>query len=70
MNAWLIETADPVGTLLYFCAVGDWCSNPNHAKKFATRQEAEEVQRTMFNPSVARVAEHEWPEIDAATTAK
>jgi hypothetical protein len=70
MNAWLIETADPVGTILYFCAVGDFCSNPNHAHKFASQTDAETVLAQMFNPENFRVAEHEWPKIDDCVSAR
>ena len=47
MNAWLIECAPEVGDTLYFCGDGDWCSNPNHAHKFATAEEANAKRVTM-----------------------
>lgn len=61
MIAWLIETDDPMGVTLYFCNVGDWCSNPNHAHKFASAAEAATQLREMRNPLNFRIAEHEWP---------
>jgi hypothetical protein len=64
MNAWLIECAPPLGDTLYFCNDGDWCSNPNHAHKFATAQEANAKRTTMQLGERFRVAEHEWPERD------
>jgi hypothetical protein len=66
VNAWLIETDPPLGDVLYFCAIGDWCNNPNHAHKFTTQQEAEEVLARFQNPPSFRVAEHEWLEVDSA----
>lgn len=59
-TAWLIETADPVGVTLYFCHDGDWCSNPNHAHKFPTAEQANIKKSSMQLPSNFRVAEHEW----------
>lgn len=59
---WLIETNDPVGTVLYCCGEGDWCSNPNHAMKWGS----EEAARTsptwtqMQYPGNMRIAEHQW----------
>lgn len=61
MNAWLIETDDPMGLTLYFCNDGDWCSNPNHAHKFADAKEAQAKLLAMQNPLNFRIAEHEWP---------
>lgn len=61
-TAWLIETTDPVATVLYFCADGDWCSNPNHAHKFRNREDAERKMAGMQRPDIFRVAEHAWVE--------
>jgi hypothetical protein len=60
MNAWLIECEPPIGDTLYFCNDGDWCSNPNHAHKFATAEEANAKRVTMQVGERFRVAEHEW----------
>lgn len=62
VSAWLIEIAAPMDHTLYYCAPGDWCSNPNHAQRFPTRVQAEYTLATMHNPSTMRVAEHEWPD--------
>lgn len=59
--AWLIEIAPPIGDTLYYCDEGDWCNNPNHAWRFATKAEAEAKQSTM-RQDLTRVAEHEWCE--------
>jgi hypothetical protein len=61
MSAWLIECEPPLGDTLYFCNDGDWCSNPNHAHKFATALEAQAKLTTMQSPSSMRIAEHQWP---------
>lgn len=65
MNAWLIECAPPIGTTLYFCNDGDWCSNPNHAHKFPTAEEANAKRVTMQVGERFRVAEHEWPDAES-----
>jgi hypothetical protein len=57
--AWLIEIEAPMSMTLYYCDEGDWCSNPNHAHRFATRDEATAVQSKMRS-DLTRVAEHEW----------
>lgn len=59
-SAWLIEI--PLDCGLYYCAPGDWCSNPNHAHRFSSKAAADGVLATMQNPSSMRVAEHEWPD--------
>lgn len=59
-TAWLIETADPVGTTLYFCHDGDWCSNPNHAHRFPTAEQASVKLAAMQVSRNFRVAEHMW----------
>ena len=61
-TAWLIECVPPIGDVLYFCNDGDWCSNPNHAHKFATPEEASAKRATLISGAQFRVAEHEWPE--------
>jgi hypothetical protein len=63
-TAWLIECG-LVGsnTDSYYCGEGDWCSNPNHAHKFATEAEAATKASTMTaaDPSVRFTArEHGW----------
>lgn len=58
--AWLIETSDPVGTTLYFCHDGDWCSNPNHAYKFQTQEDAERKRQALVRPDAFRVCDHIW----------
>lgn len=58
--AWLIECGSPTS---YYCDEGDegdWCSNPNHAWRFATREEAETKAATMTTMEPVRVAEHAW----------
>lgn len=59
-SAWLVEIALPIGDTLYYCGPGDWCSNPNHAHKFPTREAASEVLKSAHDPTTMRVAEHEW----------
>lgn len=61
-TAWLIETNDPVGSTLYYCAPGEWCSNPNHAMKFASESDASASDhwRDMQYPGNMRIAAHEW----------
>lgn len=59
-TAWLIETADPVGTTLYFCNDGDWCSNPNHAHRFPNAEQASVKLSAMQLSQNFRVAEHMW----------
>lgn len=59
-TAWLIETVDPVGTTLYFCHDGDWCSNPNHAYRFRTSEQANVKLAAMRWPQNFRASEHEW----------
>lgn len=63
--AWLIECGiwnEFPPPITYFCGDGDWCSNPNHAFKFSTEQEALSKLESMkpFNPENYRVAEHMW----------
>ena len=58
-TAWLIELDDPIGNTLYFCADGDWCSNPNHAHKFRTAAEAE-TKRSAMRTRASRACEHQW----------
>lgn len=57
MIAWLIECGSPAD---YWCAPGDWCSNPNHAHKFATEAEAKAVTVGMRTMEPVRVCEHQW----------
>jgi len=45
--------------IAYFCGPGDWCNNPNHAKRFLTREDAKKVADEMIG-SNARVEEHMW----------
>lgn len=59
-TAWLIETADPIGVGLYFCADGDWCSNPNHAHKFQTAEQAHIKLASLQVSANFKVTEHEW----------
>jgi hypothetical protein len=59
-TAWLIECSFEGGTPDYYCAPGDWCSNPNHAHKFPSREEAEAVSATMQTIGERRVCEHQW----------
>lgn len=59
-TAWLIETTDPVSTVLYFCNEGDWCSNPNHAHRFPSAEQASMKLASMQLSQNFRVAEHMW----------
>lgn len=54
--AWLIEHGSPAA---YFCGDGDWCSNPNHAYRFVTKDVATAKAETMPIEGI-RVAEHLW----------
>lgn len=59
--AWLIESVDGVHPdPIYFCGPGDWCGNPNHAHKFATRDAAEANRLSLHNPDAFKVTEHIW----------
>jgi hypothetical protein len=60
VSAWLLECVPPIGDVLYYCAPGDWCSSPNHAHRFQTKEEADAMHVTMQNSSIMRVAEHQW----------
>jgi hypothetical protein len=56
---YLIEAGNPA---IYFCDP-DWCSNANHAKKYATAEEAQPIADAMMVrvPSVPlRVVCHSW----------
>lgn len=59
-TAWLIETNDPVGTTLYYCDQGDWCSNPNHAMRWPSEEAARKSEAWTQYPGNMRIAEHEW----------
>lgn len=61
-TAWLIETNDPVGTTLYYCGQGDWCSNPNHAMKWLSEESVRKSESwtQMQYPGNMRISEHEW----------
>jgi len=54
--AWMIEM-DAAGHTLYWSEQG-FCSIANHGERFPTRQEAEEMARTIKTPT--RVCEHLW----------
>lgn len=56
-TAWLIECGSPA---LYYCGEADWCSNANHARKFATQTEADQLASTMKTMEPVRVVEHMW----------
>jgi hypothetical protein len=60
LHAWLIEL--PSTSTLYWCGPSDWCSNPNHAHKFDTEQEALEVMNEMcvMIDGQPRVCGHSW----------
>jgi hypothetical protein len=55
--AWLIEVGRPV---IYYLRSGDWCSNPNHAHRFATEAEALEVIKGLQCMEPPRACEHSW----------
>jgi hypothetical protein len=59
MIAWLIEVGSPS---TYYCAPGDWCSNPNHAYKFSSEQEAQAIATPMgkLTGGFPRCCEHMW----------
>lgn len=61
-TAWLVEFGTGPAPAIYYCGPGDWCGNPNHAKKFATYSEAADVQARCVNSVEVRVVEHEWVE--------
>jgi hypothetical protein len=52
---WLIECGSS-----YFCGDGDWCSNPNHARKFKTHEEAQMKAETVNTLEPVRVCDHSW----------
>jgi hypothetical protein len=66
MIAWLIEVGSPS---TYYCGPGDWCSNPNHAHKFSSEQEAQATAAPMGKlvGGLPRCCEHMWD--DAAPPA-
>lgn len=54
---WLIECGFPA---TYFRRNGDWCSNPNHARRFRSQAEALEKSNTLRTMEPIRVVEHSW----------
>lgn len=56
--AWLIESIHP--HVVYFVTPGEWCDNPLHARKFATRAEAELQISELLMPEQFRASEHMW----------
>lgn len=54
---WLIEVGTPAS---YWCSEGEWCSNANHAHRFATKQQAEKKASTMKTMDPIRVIDHMW----------
>lgn len=54
---WLIECGSPA---VYYCNDGEWCSNPNHARKFMTKDEASNRAASMNTMDPVRVCEHLW----------
>jgi hypothetical protein len=58
--AWLIECSFQGGKPDYYCGPAEWCSNPYHAHKFKTREEAEAVSAEMATLGDRRVADHSW----------
>lgn len=43
----------------YYCGE-QWCDNPNHARRYATQAQAEEVWRQMTTLENCRVEQHIW----------
>lgn len=67
ITAWLIECGlynEFPPTIVYFCGEGDWCSNPNHAHRFSTEEDAVTKLQSMnaFQPEKYRVEAHMWIE--------
>jgi hypothetical protein len=64
MNAFLAEHFGDGITTTYYCGPGDWCTNPNHAKKFETALAAASLVLEMTErgciAGAFRVAEHAW----------
>lgn len=58
--AWLIECSYKGVAPDYYCGPAQWCSNPFHAYKFASREDAEAVSAGMTTIGDRRVADHSW----------
>lgn len=56
--AWLIETIEQ--PTRYYYATADWCDNPNHARRYDTKEAAESDRAGLLNPDRFRVTEHLW----------
>jgi hypothetical protein len=56
-TGWLIECGYPPQ---YWRAVGDWCSNPNHATRFCRQMDADMVATTLKTLEPIRTTEHSW----------
>ena len=59
-TAWLIECAWEGGAPQYYCGPAEWCSNPFHARKFGSREEAEVISEAMTTLGTRKVTEHSW----------
>lgn len=57
-SGWLIESCSTEPT--YWRAPGDWCSNPNHATRFARQMDADMVASTIKSMTPIRTMEHQW----------
>jgi hypothetical protein len=67
MNAFLVEHGGLGIPTTYYCGPGDWCTNPNHAKKFETALPAamiatECTERGCISGGY-RVIEHAWVDV-------
>ena len=58
--AWLIESHFEGAPPDYYCGPASWCSNPNHAFKFKTKEEADAVSAGMTTIGRRSVVEHDW----------
>lgn len=59
-TAWLIECSYQGQNVQYYFAPAMWCSNPNHARKFTSREEAEARSAEMQTIGQRQVVEHAW----------
>ena len=57
---WLIEVVPSQGAVRYYCGPGEWCDNPNHAKKFPTEKLARRTSYDLKTMDPLRVVEHSW----------
>lgn len=58
--AWLIECSYGGGRPEYYCGPAEWCSNPYHAHKFPTKEDADKISDAMTTIGNRSVTEHSW----------